>query len=274
METNIQAAARLITNADALLISAGAGIGVDSGLPDFRGDEGFWKAYPPFEALGLRFVDAANPRGFQSDAAQSWGFYGHRFELYNRTEPHEGFQILRRWAREKSSFVFTSNVDGQFQKAGFDERRIVECHGSLQFWQCVEPCCDATWPADASQLDIDEESFRAQEPLPSCPHCDQIARPNVLMFGDGAWIWNRTQEQQNQMEAWAAGLSGAEMVIIEIGAGRAIPTVRNLGEELQRSGAHLIRINPRESEGRAGTISIATGALEALRSIEQEINHR
>ena len=51
----IKAAARAIRDADALLIGAGAGMGVDSGLPDFRGTEGFWRAYPAFQKLDLRF---------------------------------------------------------------------------------------------------------------------------------------------------------------------------------------------------------------------------
>ena len=59
---DIERAAEAIARATALLITAGAGMGVDSGLPDFRGDEGFWKAYPPFREKGLRFVDLANPR--------------------------------------------------------------------------------------------------------------------------------------------------------------------------------------------------------------------
>ena len=42
-------------------------MGVDSGMPDFRGDKGFWKAYPPYERLGISFVDAANPAGFDGD---------------------------------------------------------------------------------------------------------------------------------------------------------------------------------------------------------------
>ena len=71
-------AAIAIRNARALVITAGAGMGVDSGLPDFRGDEGFWNAYPPYRRLGLAFVDAANPRHFEDDPAFGWGFYGHR----------------------------------------------------------------------------------------------------------------------------------------------------------------------------------------------------
>ena len=60
-------AADAVRHADALLIGSGAGMGVDSGLPDFRGNEGFWKAYPAFAHLGLSFVELANPRWFETD---------------------------------------------------------------------------------------------------------------------------------------------------------------------------------------------------------------
>jgi hypothetical protein len=56
----VDQAANWIRSADALVIAAGAGMGVDSGLPDFRGDEGFWNAYPPFRHLGLKFTNLAN----------------------------------------------------------------------------------------------------------------------------------------------------------------------------------------------------------------------
>src|SRR6516165_8175092 len=110
-------AALAIATADALLIGAGAGMGVDSGLPDFRGKDGFWRAYPPYERLGLDFVALANPRWFAEDPELAWGFYGHRMSLYRRTNPHEGFDILKRMATRLplGSFVFTSNVDGHFQ---------------------------------------------------------------------------------------------------------------------------------------------------------------
>jgi NAD-dependent SIR2 family protein deacetylase len=58
-------AANAIRRAKAILITAGAGMGVDSGLPDFRGDEGFWRAYPPLKQLGLSLVAMANPEWFR-----------------------------------------------------------------------------------------------------------------------------------------------------------------------------------------------------------------
>ena len=74
MKQDYSAAAATIAAADALIITTGAGMGVDSGLPDFRGDQGFWKAYPMYERLGLSFIDAANPRhlsGTRSSAGDS-----------------------------------------------------------------------------------------------------------------------------------------------------------------------------------------------------------
>lgn len=61
----IQAAAELIADADALIITSGAGIGIDSGLPDFRGENGFWNAYPALGILGINFTQIANPKAFQ-----------------------------------------------------------------------------------------------------------------------------------------------------------------------------------------------------------------
>ena len=123
---SIKKAADVIYNAESILITAGAGIGVDSGLPDFRGNEGFWKAYPPIAELGISFVEMANPDWFQRDPHLAWGFYGHRLNLYRRTKPHDGFKTLLDIANKMKYgyFIFTSNVDGQFQSAGFDDNRI------------------------------------------------------------------------------------------------------------------------------------------------------
>ena len=99
-------------------------MGVDSGLPDFRGPQGFWKAYPAYEHLGLDFADLANPRWFSEDPELAWGFYGHRLHLYRNIAPHGGFEILWRWAQDRTTTIFTSNVDGQFQKAGLHTRAL------------------------------------------------------------------------------------------------------------------------------------------------------
>src|SRR5579859_3296851 len=106
---NVRRAAEVIDAADALLFTAGAGMGVDSGLPDFRGNDGFWRAYTPLRALSLSFSTMAHPEWFRRDPALAWGFYGHRLALYRATRPHHGFNLLRAWAKRAGEhFVFTS----------------------------------------------------------------------------------------------------------------------------------------------------------------------
>nr|VFK52233.1 MAG: NAD-dependent protein deacetylase, SIR2 family [Candidatus Kentron sp. TUN]VFK52426.1 MAG: NAD-dependent protein deacetylase, SIR2 family [Candidatus Kentron sp. TUN]VFK61925.1 MAG: NAD-dependent protein deacetylase, SIR2 family [Candidatus Kentron sp. TUN] len=274
MNADILHAARQIHRAEAILVGAGAGMGVDSGLPDFRGDEGFWRAYPPLERLGLSFVNIANPAWLEADPRLAWGFYGHRLHLYRDTVPHEGFYILRRWiAKAGNGFVFTSNVDGQFQKAGYAEEDIVECHGSLHHLQCARCCSRDIWPAMEIHVSVDPDTFQAADPLPGCPRCGGLARPNVLMFGDGDWHPERTAVQEVAFRRWLATVRESRLVIVECGAGRAVPTVRNTCEAIARdSGATLIRINPRELEGPSGTISIAEGALATLTEIDRAMD--
>ena len=271
----ISRAADAIMRADALLITAGAGMGVDSGLPDFRGNEGFWNAYPPYRSLGLAFDELANPRWFRTDPGLAWGFYGHRLHLYRRTQPHAGFALLRQWAARKAhgAFVFTSNVDGQFQRAGFDDQRVVECHGALDYLQCTNPrgCGRGLLRADGVEVTVDETTFRATPPLPTCA-CGELLRPAVLMFGDYSWNDSRTEAQTRRLRAWRRQVrdAGATLVIVECGAGTAIPTVRGFGEDLAlRHGAALIRINVREPEVPKGHLGLSMGALAGLRAIDQ-----
>jgi NAD-dependent SIR2 family protein deacetylase len=264
----IQRAAAAIRSADALLIGAGAGMGVDSGLPDFRGNEGFWTAYPPFR--GRRFAEMSTPHWFESDPELAWGFFGHRLNLYRAKSPHAGFIILRNWAQSMSKgyFVFTSNVDGHFQRAGFDAQRVLECHGSIHHLQCARPCCDEIWAADSLHIEVDEATIRATSELPHCPRCGGVARPNILMFNDWNWVESRTAGETQRYERWLKTMAGNRLVAIELGAGLAIPTVRM---ECQRHSTTLIRINPREAETGSVGVSLAMGALAALREIDERL---
>lgn len=265
----IRQAADAIANAEALLLTAGAGMGVDSGLPDFRGNNGFWKAYPAFESRRLSFVDLANPRWFFDDPAQAWGFYGHRYLLYQITKPHPGFQILKSWESRfgMPTFVFTSNVDGHFERSGFNASQIVECHGSINHLQCAFGCTHDIWEFDSLSLQVDEQSFRANGELPKCRHCEFVARPNVLMFGDGMWVPDRSAMQESRYAMWLNSCTDKKLLVIECGAGKAVPTVR-LESEMRAD--QLIRINPRDPQTpNRFDISIPMPALAALEAIDQ-----
>jgi NAD-dependent SIR2 family protein deacetylase len=293
LDSDLSLAARAVDDAEALVITAGAGMGVDSGLPDFRGPEGFWRAYPAFRKLGLRFEQLANPEWFFEDPGLAWGFYGHRLNLYRRTIPHEGFATLLHWAggKPQGAFVFTSNVDGQFRKAGFSRNRVVECHGSIHYLQCLRSCGEPIRPADGSDVDVDEVTCRARKPFPSCPGCRGLARPNILMFGDMGWDDARTDAQYETFGTWVGSVRGP-LVVLELGAGTSVPTVRMFSERTAREpGRMLVRVNPREPDlghgferprpdsleallanvvptGRPAGLSIPLGALDAIRAID------
>jgi NAD-dependent SIR2 family protein deacetylase len=269
-------AAGVIATAEGLIIAAGAGMGVDSGLPDFRGTQGFWRAYPPYARLGLNFAAMANPEWFATDPPFAWGFYGHRMNLYRGTEPHAGFAILRRWGGRmpRGAFVVTSNVDGHFQRAGFDPERILEVHGTIHALQCTRSCGAGIVPAGPYQVQVDETTFRAAEPLPACPRCGELARPNILMFGDFDWDGSDSAAQSARLTAWLRPLiaSGRPLAIVECGAGRAVPTIRHFCEQNARqSGCTLVRINPREPDVPSGQVSVPLGALEALLATDERI---
>lgn len=276
-ERKLQQAADAVRQAEALLIGAGAGMGVDSGLPDFRGSQGFWRAYPAFEKLKLDFYALANPNWFETDPELAWGFYGHRFNLYRATAPHDGFAVLLAWARRMpfGGHVFTSNVDGHFQKAGFADHSVTEVHGSINFLQCTRSCGADVFDAAGLRIDVDEETCRARPPLPACRACGAVARPNILMFGDFSWDDVRTAAQSARFYTWLDSLHGKRLVIVECGAGMAVRTVRHTCESVARqTGGLLIRINPREPAVPDGHIGLAMKAREALHAIDGLLNDR
>ena len=264
-------AADLISQADALVVTAGAGMGVDSGLPDFRGTEGFWKAYPALGREQMDFHAIASPAAFRDQPQRAWGFYGHRLQLYRQTQPHAGFGILKRWGENMplGHAVFTSNVDGQFQKAGFDPSVIHECHGSIHHLQCLNACTPAIWPADGFEPKIDTAQCQLLSPLPRCPACGALARPNILMFYDAEWLEAREARQAARMEQWLFRIS--RPVVVEIGAGTAIPSVRRFGQRIVHEfGGRVVRINPRESAIPSTLgIGLNSGSLRALAEIDR-----
>ncbi|MGT0191447.1 Sir2 family NAD-dependent protein deacetylase [Burkholderia pyrrocinia] len=164
--------------------------------------------------------------------------------------------------------LFTSNVDGQFQKAGFDEKRILECHVSIHRLQCSRPCSPDTWSADYLDPEVNEEHCGLVSALLRCPKCGGVARPNILMLNDDDWNDYAVRRRRMRFEAWL--LSVERMVVVELGAGRTISTVRNLSEW---SGPHVIRINADEYgiEPKTG-IGIRGCALDVLRQLDESIS--
>ena len=204
----------------------------------------------------------------------AWGFYGHRLDLYRKTVPHAGFEILRRWGEGMllGVRVFTSNVDGQFQKAGFTEDQIHECHGSIHHLQCMNGCDSGVWRADEFEPEVDTENCRLINPPPQCRQCGALARPNVLMFNDWNWISRRSDRQASLESKWLESLAEnqARVVVVEIGAGTAIPSVRHFSHRISHEfDGCIVWINPTNlTVPSTRDVSLTMGCLAALNTID------
>ncbi|MEO7343308.1 MAG: Sir2 family NAD-dependent protein deacetylase, partial [Methylotenera sp.] len=180
--------------------------------------------------------------------------------------PNAGFTILRELAHQMPSgaFIFTSNVDGQFQKASFTESQIVECHGSNHHLQCVNGCLNETSSAKDFYPETDDAACQLLSRLPQCQYCGAVTRPNILMFSDRKWVSKRMEAQQARFDQWLSKVT--RLLVIEIGAGTSIPTVRKFSES---HAGYLIRINPDEAElpNNIKGMSIHMGGLAGLQMV-------
>lgn len=156
-------------------------------------------------------------------------------------------------------FIYTSTVEGQFQKAGFEAAKIVETHGSIQYLQCLDNCTDDIWPAGGVRLNLDKNyPYVCSEMWPKCPYCGGTARPNVLMHDDDGWLRTRVDVQEKRMSAWLRG--AGPKAVIEIGVGANDLEIRDFAERAaEKSGTKVVRINP---DGGLGDAKVVLPVLQ------------
>ena len=193
---------RLLKTHKNILIFAGAGMSVDSGLPVFRSENK--TIFTP------DFFNAQNIRN-----------------MCDSFQPHIGYKKLLEYCDNKNYYIMTSNIDRYFARAGFDQNKIIEIYGNIYNNQCIDKCHDKVY----------------NYTIIECPECRGLMRPNVLQFGDTSWIDN-TKEIDKQMSNWIDNNILDNILIIEIGAGIHIPTIREYSEILIEKNISLIRVNP------------------------------
>ena len=255
-----------ITNAEVVLVLAGAGMSVDSNLPTYRGKEGFWNAYPLYKDLQKNYASMMSSNGLLEDAYFAWGFFAHQYRLYKNAVPHNGYiNLLELCKSKKDYFVVTTNVDGLFLKAGFPKDHLHEAHGSIHKLQCNIPCRRKAWEIDELTVEVDYATMNALDPLPLCPRCGAISRPNICMFGDTDenYVWEEAQESAKRFRDWRDRNKDKKVVILEIGVG-VDGLKRHAKQYLNEfSKVTLIRINPEyDSSYSEHTIQVQTGCKD------------
>lgn len=269
MQTEIQ---QSIAKAEVILVLAGAGMSADSGLPTYRDREGFWNAYPLYRELSKDYERMMSPYGLQSDPAFAWGFFAHQYRLYHDALPHQGYKDLLALCQQKQDyFIVTTNIDGLFLKAGFPSNHLHQAHGSIHTLQCSIPCQRTVWEIDRLDVEVDYTTMRAKEPLPRCPHCGSVARPNIFMFGDSeeSYIWEYGREQAKAFRAWRERHLHRQVLILEIGVGAE--GMKRHAQTYYREFPHatLIRINPIVDTAYPDeVIQMRCGALEGIAALQ------
>ncbi|MEO1652181.1 MAG: Sir2 family NAD-dependent protein deacetylase, partial [Bacteroidota bacterium] len=262
-ESSLQAIQELLSSSQALVILAGAGMSADSGIPTYRGENGTWGRIE--KELNRNVVDIMTPQFIQENPLYMWKRFSQGYEHLKKVKPHRGYFILRKLIQffELPSFVLTSNVDRLFVKAGFREDQVFEVHGAGGFLQCTVPCWEEVWQSDYSIYHRARNLQLAH--LPKCPNCGSLLRPNVHIFRDKHFVNSRIRKQKQRYQAFLDHHRQDSILVIEIGSGPTIKTIRNHTQKLRRDyRGRVIRINPYDSEIVAPHLSLATKALEAL----------
>jgi NAD-dependent deacetylase len=160
----IQRAAKDILHSKKTIAFTGAGISVESGIPDFRGAQGLWQKYDPEEY--------ANIHAFHSNPDKVWLMLKDMFSLIMEAKPnpaHIGLADLERMGYLSS--VITQNVDGLHQAAG--SRNVIEFHGTHRTLSCLK--CSTT---------LDGASLKMEDLPPRCSRCSTLLKPDVVFFGE------------------------------------------------------------------------------------------
>ena len=270
MREIIKKSAELLGNARRAIFLTSAGMSADSNIPTFRDKEGYWNNFPPFREKGLEAQDLASPWAFHNELPHAWAFYEWRRRNAEENSPHEGYHILNRWMQEKfeDAFIHTTNTDGYHLRSGCPSDKVREVHGSMWRLQCLTPCSYSYWEEPTVPLcQLDHKTMKASD-YPKCRSCHSIARPHILMFGDGEYVGHPDQDRE-----FEDFLRLEIDVAILIGSSGMVPTNDYIAAQLQGRGTNVININPDPSVNSIAQTDcfIQMKTLEAFQSLDDEL---
>jgi len=207
--------AQKLKDSKKIVFVTGAGISQESGIPTFRGKDGYWRKYDPMK---LASIDA-----FYDDPKLVWEWYEDRRKNILSVKPNEGHFAISQMEEFKDVVVLTQNIDGLHQRSG--STNVLELHGSIIRIKCT--VCDFT--------DNITENF---ESLPPKCKCGSMLRPDVVWFGEPL--------PQN---IWQSAIKEASIcdVMIIVGTSLVVSPANTLPVYAKQNGAILIEVNPEKT---------------------------
>lgn len=216
----------VMEQADGIIIGAGAGLSTSAGFT-YSGER-FEKHFPDFiEKYG--FGDMYTGGFYPFDTLEEHWAYWSRYIFINRYMDVDNgtYKRLYELVKDKDYFVLTTNVDHQFQKAGFDKHRLFYTQGDYGLFQCSEPCHDKTYDNEETVRAMLEQQKDMKVPEELVPHCPVCGKPmSMNLRADDTFVqdegWYRASERYTEFLRRHKGL---KVLYLELGVGMNTPGI-------------------------------------------------
>ena len=236
-----------------ILVITGAGISAESGIPTFRGKNGYWKNLDP--------AKLATPEAFEQDPKLVWEWYRERRATIRSARPNPAHEAIAKLAHNFRDFLLvTQNVDNLHVRAEDSGRRlsadnIVQIHGDIFLTRCSR----CPWQYHEIDKDVID--------LPLCQQCGALMRPGVVWFGE--------MLDRQQIERVEAYLERQCDIVLVIGTTAMFGYITEWALRAAAGGGELIEINPDATTlSRFATKTVREPAGVALPKIVEEMIRR
>ena len=252
----LEAVAGILAGARDVLVLTGAGVSADSGLPTYRGIGGLYDGM--VTESGREIEDVLSGATFRREPALTWRYVREIEAACRGARFNRAHEVLAEMSRRYERLVIlTQNVDGFHQDAGAED--VVDIHGDLRTLICTRRRC--TWTARV-------DDYRGlQQPVPRCPECGGVVRPDVVLFGEMLPL--------RKVERMDRELSRGFDAVLSIGTTSAFPYIAGPVAAAARARVPTVEINPGDSEvSHLVTHRLRLGAAEALDGLWRAITSR
>jgi NAD-dependent deacetylase len=229
-----------------VLVITGAGVSAESGIPTFRGKDGYWRNLDP--------AQLATPEAFEKNPKLVWEWYRERRNRIWNAQPNAAHAAIATLAQHADEFLLvTQNVDDLHARAGLPKEKMVQIHGDIFVTRCSR-CGFTERKHDHNQEQEQEEG----NIVPRCAKCDALMRPGVVWFGEQL-PWDEVQRVETYLDR------GTCDVVIVAGTTATFGYIVDWALRTNHGGGELIEVNPEETPlSRSATRLVREPAAIAL----------
>jgi NAD-dependent SIR2 family protein deacetylase len=273
----IERAARAVQNAEKLVIGAGAGLSAAAGI-EYNGIR-FTENFKHFiEKYGMQDLYTSSFYPFRSQE-EKWAYWARHISLNLFETPVKELYIkLMELASSKDYFVITTNVEGQFTKAGVDKSRFFEVQGNYGYLQCEKGCHDNLYYNEEIVAQMLSETVDCKIPsylVPKCPVCggnmDTNLRKDNHFVQDSNWY-----NSEDNYRKFISGTEGKSTVFLELGVGYNTPGIIRFPFESMVRNNHntiLIRLNRDDLQGMPENLESTIAFIEDMTTVVNTIKN-